>query len=463
MHPDRQFRAANAATYEHEYRIELASSFSIASLSSSYLRLWSLELNWHILIYRHSRFGLAKNVSGLTRTGSRNGNGRRLCDYPGFRSRQRILFNRQWAPAIIRLSMPITPEDRARQSIDQLLTAAGWIIQNRDAVNITAGRGVAVREFPMKKGHGEADYLLFVDGAAAGVVEAKKEGETLTGVEIQTTHGGGGISIGFDAVSLHLNMLQLGIVTVKVVYDEERQQKLISGLLDYLLHGDLPAAALDPFARKYWPDQLISWNRLLAGRWRDPLVGRDVLIGILFGCVQAFSIYLVYALPLWFRIPRTTPFQIDSLSLGTAAQALGYLLGEQSHAIIRSLGAALILVFARLLLRRKASAVAVTYLVAATLIAGGENYSLTVPLALLIALLNALVLTIVLVRFGILAYGTCVLIKNVVLRFPATLDLSRWYAGRSVLALSMVLALAIYGFRCALGRQAAFGGLIAED
>jgi hypothetical protein len=54
--------------------------------------------------------------------------------------------------------------------------------------------------------------------------------------------GGGGISIGFDAVSLHLNVLQLGIVTVKVVYDEERQQKLISGLLDYLLHGDLPAA-----------------------------------------------------------------------------------------------------------------------------------------------------------------------------------------------------------------------------
>ena len=39
----------------------------------------------------------------------------------------------------------------------------------------------------MRKGHGEADYLLFIDGAATGVVEAKKEGETLTGVEIQTT------------------------------------------------------------------------------------------------------------------------------------------------------------------------------------------------------------------------------------------------------------------------------------
>ena len=83
--------------------------------------------------------------------------------------------------------MPITPEDLARQNIDQLLTAAGWIVQDRGAANITAGRGVAIREFPMKKGHGEADYLLFVDGAAAGVIEAKRKGETLTGVEITGT------------------------------------------------------------------------------------------------------------------------------------------------------------------------------------------------------------------------------------------------------------------------------------
>ena len=92
--------------------------------------------------------------------------------------------------------MPITPEDLARQNIDQLLTAAGWIVQDRGAANITAGRGVAIREFPMKKGHGEADYLLFVDGAAAGVIEAKRKGETLTGVEIQTTKYSEGVSDG---------------------------------------------------------------------------------------------------------------------------------------------------------------------------------------------------------------------------------------------------------------------------
>jgi len=83
--------------------------------------------------------------------------------------------------------MPITPEDRARRNIDKLLTDAGWIVQDKRQANLGAGRGVAVREFPLKPAHGEADYLLFVDGAPIGVVEAKKEGDTLTGVELQTT------------------------------------------------------------------------------------------------------------------------------------------------------------------------------------------------------------------------------------------------------------------------------------
>jgi len=83
--------------------------------------------------------------------------------------------------------MPITPEDRARENIDKLSAGAGWIVQDKRSTNLSAGRGVAVREFPLKAGHGEADYLLFLDGAPIGVVEAKKEGDTLTGVELQTT------------------------------------------------------------------------------------------------------------------------------------------------------------------------------------------------------------------------------------------------------------------------------------
>ena len=78
------------------------------------------------------------------------------------------------------------PEDRARTNIDRLLTDAGWLIQNRDSINVDAARGIAIREFPLSPGYGFADYLLYVDGYAAGVVEAKKAGVPLIGVEIQT-------------------------------------------------------------------------------------------------------------------------------------------------------------------------------------------------------------------------------------------------------------------------------------
>lgn len=95
--------------------------------------------------------------------------------------------------------MPETPEDRARKNIDDLLGKAGWRVQDRDKANVSAGRGVAIRGFPLKSGHGFADYLLYVDGQAAGVVEAKKEGETLTTYEIQTAKYSEGLPNGLNA------------------------------------------------------------------------------------------------------------------------------------------------------------------------------------------------------------------------------------------------------------------------
>jgi len=82
--------------------------------------------------------------------------------------------------------MSDSPEARARQNIDDLLTAAGWVIQDSGAINPYASRGIAVREFPLLPGHGAADYLLYIDRQPAGVIEAKKEGAPLTGYEIQT-------------------------------------------------------------------------------------------------------------------------------------------------------------------------------------------------------------------------------------------------------------------------------------
>ena len=77
-------------------------------------------------------------------------------------------------------------EQEARAEIDRLLAAAGWRVQDAKAANIHASLGVAIREFPLKEGHGFADYMLYVDGKAAGVLEAKKEGVTLSGVETQS-------------------------------------------------------------------------------------------------------------------------------------------------------------------------------------------------------------------------------------------------------------------------------------
>ena len=77
-----------------------------------------------------------------------------------------------------------TPEAKARERIDALLEQSGWTVQDHAAMNISAAQGVAIREFPLESGF--ADYLLYADGKAIGVIEAKPEGHTLTGVEIQS-------------------------------------------------------------------------------------------------------------------------------------------------------------------------------------------------------------------------------------------------------------------------------------
>ena len=80
----------------------------------------------------------------------------------------------------------MTPEAKSRQTIDALLEQAGWHVCDMADANIHAARGVALREFPLNTGYGFADYLLYIDGRAAGVIEAKKAGSTLTGVEVQS-------------------------------------------------------------------------------------------------------------------------------------------------------------------------------------------------------------------------------------------------------------------------------------
>ena len=82
--------------------------------------------------------------------------------------------------------MGTRPEDKAREKIDKLLEASGWKVQTYQEINLGASLGVAVSYFPLKNRE-EADYALFVDRKAIGIVEAKPEGTTLSGVAEQTT------------------------------------------------------------------------------------------------------------------------------------------------------------------------------------------------------------------------------------------------------------------------------------
>jgi type I restriction enzyme R subunit len=84
--------------------------------------------------------------------------------------------------------VPPTPEQLAREKIDALLVAAGWAIQDYRAFNPSAARGIALREVPLSSGR--CDYLLLVDRVPLGVIEAKKEGTTLSTVSEQSAHYG---------------------------------------------------------------------------------------------------------------------------------------------------------------------------------------------------------------------------------------------------------------------------------
>jgi len=93
----------------------------------------------------------------------------------------------------------MTPEEKARQAIDELLGRCSWIVQDKKQANLAAGLGVTIREVSLQSGHGETDYLLFADGKVIATVEAKPEGWTLTGVESQSAKYAQGLPGGLPA------------------------------------------------------------------------------------------------------------------------------------------------------------------------------------------------------------------------------------------------------------------------
>ncbi len=217
--------------------------------------------------------------------------------------------------------------------------------------------------------------------------------------------------------------------------------------------------ALEPFVRRRWPDVLISWNRLLAGRFRDPLVGRDILIGGLFGVIVILVFPLLLIVSTWLGMPAPlSGVRLEALS-GPGRFAAEFF-KIQAQAFEFGLGSLFVLVLLRLLLRKQWLAVAVWILVLSVML-GSEAETPYVTMLFAGAAMGMLVF--LLLRFGLLSYAVAMFVAAALDDLPITLDFSAWYAGRWLIVLLLLTGLAIYGFRTALAGRPLFGRALVED
>jgi len=219
--------------------------------------------------------------------------------------------------------------------------------------------------------------------------------------------------------------------------------------------------ALEPYARRLWPRMLVSWVRLMNGRPRDPLVGRDVLVGVLAGAVFALISMLTIWLPEVWGLEgygmTTDLFSLESLR--GLRQAIVSVAGVHTNgALYIFLGIMMFLVL-RVLLRRTGLAVGAVSLLLVVM----SNPGAGEPLPYLVSM--AITLTIfwvLLFRFGLLAVVLSISVSGLLQTLPLTFDLGVWYADTTLLVLAVVLGLAAWGFWAALAGRPLFRDEILE-
>ena len=203
--------------------------------------------------------------------------------------------------------------------------------------------------------------------------------------------------------------------------------------------------ALEPYVRRHWPHAIISWSRVAAGRVRDPLVGRDVLWGVMLGMLWNMVISVGF---LFLKREGATP-QLPSTSLllgGT--QALGVWLRNIVSCISGTLQFFFVLFLLRVILRNKwlaAAAFVATFTALNTL--QRDHPQIWVWIWLVVFSIAAFGVT----RFGLITLTVAIFTANVVLNVPFTLDFSAWYAPASFAVLLSFVALAAWGFYTSLG------------
>ena len=228
--------------------------------------------------------------------------------------------------------------------------------------------------------------------------------------------------------------------------------------------------ALEPYVRRRWPATLVSWSRLLAGGLRDPLVGRDVLVGCLFGALLTLLSRVAWFVPSWLGEAPTQPLsgpQLQFLGARTIIAAI-------SGGLILSLFIAIAFLFVLFLFRawlRKDWAAAIAFVLLASLSLGSPVLFAGARQSTAAAFVNGLVLMVfngtavfLIIRLGLLAEAATLFFQACLLEnFPLTTQGSAWYADISLVGILLMAAMALYGFYTSLGGRPVFGGAVLEE
>jgi hypothetical protein len=201
--------------------------------------------------------------------------------------------------------------------------------------------------------------------------------------------------------------------------------------------------AIEPFVRRRWPQILVSWTRVLTGDWRDPCVARDLLIGcasgVLIVCIFRIGVYLIP--PLLGYAELDWPAGITSMTLMGARFVIARLLQGLVDGVFFGLFQISILFFLRILLRSQKAAITVFVV----LMALSAN-----PGVFAVGLVLNVFIVFILIRFGLVALAFAFFAVDILLNFPATLDVTAWYSGYGYAALAVLAAIVLYAFRTSI-------------
>ena len=214
--------------------------------------------------------------------------------------------------------------------------------------------------------------------------------------------------------------------------------------------------ALEPYVRRYSPEILMSWSRLISGRFRDPRVGRDVLIGIAAGVAVGLARCALVLLPPLFGAAPPPLRGVNLDFLLTTRHALSVLLRMPPNALFRGMLITLSFALARMLVKRTWLAAAISGILVAFVTvteAGTEQLALNVLFAAVVSLVYVLVL----VYFGMFAQMMAFLTNFILSQGGLTADFSKLYAPTSTWLLVLVVSLAAFGFYASRAGEPLFG------